>query len=126
MKLSTKSRYAVRSMIHLAQCKDVLSITEISNNQNISERYLELIFSQLKHSGLIKSIRGSRGGYQLAKPAHCITIYDIISTMEKDASIIRENKEKDVLKKILTKEIWNPIDKNIEDYLKSIKLSSLL
>ncbi|MGX8852948.1 RrF2 family transcriptional regulator [Amedibacillus sp. YH-ame10] len=126
MKLSTKSRYAVRSMIDLAAANQTLSIMEIGQNQNISERYLELIFAKLKKSGLLKSVRGSHGGYQLSRSADEITIYDIVHTMETNSSIVKVKESNDPLKCVLQREIWNPIDHNLEEYLKSIKLSSLL
>lgn len=126
MKLSTKSRYALRSMINIASADDVISISEISDLEKISERYLELIFSKLKHARLINSIRGSHGGYHLAKPANKITVYDILYIMENNASIIKDIPKNNLIKKVLYDEIWNPIDCNLECYLKSIKLSDLL
>ena len=76
MKLSTKSRYAARCLIDLAiYGKDhPLSITEIGAREEISERYLELIFATLKKAGFIASARGSQGGYQLIRPIESITI----------------------------------------------------
>lgn len=126
MKLSTKSRYAVRSMIDLAATDQTLSIMEIGQNQNISDRYLELIFAKLKKAGLVKSIRGSHGGYKLSRSAEEITVYDIVYTMETNSSIVKTKESRDPLKCMLQREIWNPIDHNLEKYLKSIKLSSLL
>ena len=72
MKLSTKSRYAARCLIDLAiYGKDhPLSITEIGAREEISERYLELIFATLKKAGFIASARGSQGGYQPVSYTH--------------------------------------------------------
>ena len=65
MKLSTKGRYGLRALIDLAQYsgETPVSITSISDRQNISERYLEQLMGMLKRSGLVKSIRGAGGGY---------------------------------------------------------------
>ena len=71
MKLSTKGRYGLRAMIDLAVYseKEPVSIQSIADRQNISERYLEQLMASLKKEGLVKSIRGANGGYQLARPA---------------------------------------------------------
>ena len=126
MKLSTKSRYAVRCMIALAESDHKTSISEISSQQEISERYLELIFSKLKKSGLVNSIRGSKGGYQLAKPAIDITIYDILEAVEKDMNIIKDVVEPTPMEAMLNDQIWQPTNHKIKNYLKSITLQSLL
>ncbi|MEG1475301.1 MAG: Rrf2 family transcriptional regulator [Longicatena sp.] len=128
MKLSTKSRYALRSILDLALngVERPLSIAEISERQNISERYLELIFSQLKKHGFIISSRGSKGGYSLAKPTNKITVFDIVNAMELDSSIVDKQSSKDPIKKILQREIWNPIDINLKTYLSDITLQDLL
>ena len=69
MKLSTKGRYGLRAMIDLAVYseKEPVSIQSIADRQNISERYLEQLMASLKKEGLVKSIRGANGGYQLAR-----------------------------------------------------------
>lgn len=128
MKLSTKSRYAVRSMINIALYgkEKPISIVDISNREDISERYLELIFAKLKKAGLIQSSRGSKGGYSLLKDADEITIYDIISVMEHGTSIVGEQDLSNPMKKMLCKEIWMPIDTNLRIFLSGIKLSDLL
>lgn len=128
MKLSTKSRYAVRSMINIALYakEKPISIVNISDRENISERYLELIFAKLKKAGLIHSSRGSRGGYSLSKDAKDITIQDIVTVMEHGSSIVREQDINDPLKKILCEQIWIPIDDKLYTFLSNIKLSDLL
>lgn len=84
MWLSTKGRYAVRIMIELGLHKkgEIISVKEISANQGISPQYVEQLLVKLRKAGLVKSIRGSNGGYQLAKEASDITSGDIIRTLE--------------------------------------------
>ena len=76
MKLTTKGRYAVMAMADLASYANdkPISLTEISLRQNISQSYLEQLFLKLKNKNLVKSIRGSNGGYILDKPASEIKI----------------------------------------------------
>lgn len=126
MKLSTKSRYALRSMIDIASKDGLISVSEISKLEDISERYLELIFSSLRSANFIRSVRGSHGGYILSKDPKDISVYDILKTMENDVCIVKSQKQEDPIKQMLQNEIWDPIDENLTSYLKGISLKSLL
>lgn len=128
MKLSTKSRYAVRSLIDIALFgkNKPLSVIEISSREDISERYLELIFAKLKKAGFITSSRGSHGGYSLAKDPNEITMQDIINVMELSSSIVDDQDTTDPLKQILYNEIWAPIDEKLDNYLSNITLQDLI
>ena len=84
MKLSTRGRYGLRAMIDMAQNQDsgpVVART-IAERQGISERYLEQLMVPLKRAGLVKSIRGSQGGYILGGDPEKITAGDIIRVLE--------------------------------------------
>jgi len=84
MKMSTKGRYAVRAMLDLAlQSGDGPTLSkDISKRQKISNMYLEQLFAQLKAGGLVRSIRGPKGGFILAKPPSQIRVIDILQVME--------------------------------------------
>lgn len=86
MKLSTKGRYGARAMLDLAlnYNKDgtPVALNGIAQRQEISEEYLEQIFSALRRSGLVESVRGAQGGYKLGRPANEITIGDILRVLE--------------------------------------------
>lgn len=84
MKISTKGRYALRLMIDLAQNKNTgnISLKDISKRQDISLKYLEQIASPLSKSGLIRSVRGSQGGYFLTKDPTQYTAKEIIEAIE--------------------------------------------
>ena len=84
MKLSTKGRYGVKAMVDLAinYGEQPISIKSISERQNISEYYLEQLFSSLRKAKLIKSVRGAQGGYILNRAPEEITIYDVINVLE--------------------------------------------
>lgn len=127
MKLSTKSRYAARCLIDLAIYgkERPLSITEIGSREQISERYLELIFATLKKAGFITSARGSQGGYQLIRPIESITIYEIIQLMENDTCIVSKQNETDPMKKMLMREVWTPIDDSLKLYLSELTIAEL-
>lgn len=84
MRVSTKGRYGLRAMIDMAQHmhQAPVSIKTIAERQNISESYLEQVFSTLKKGGLIRSSRGSCGGYSLSVPPGKITAGQVIKILE--------------------------------------------
>ena len=71
MLISTKGRYALRTMVDLALHADgePVKIKDIAKRQEISGKYLEQIISILSRAGYVRSIRGNQGGYYLARPA---------------------------------------------------------
>jgi Rrf2 family protein len=91
MKLSTRSRYGTRMMVDVAQhCKKgPVRIRDISKRQDISVKYLEQLIIPLKKAEFIKSVRGPKGGYLLAKPPEEITIGEIVRTLEGEISLTR-------------------------------------
>ena len=84
MKLTTKGRYAIIAMVDLAINSQLnpASLKDISNRQNISLSYLEQLFSKLRQSGLVKSIRGPGGGYLLNKDPSSLNLLDIITAVD--------------------------------------------
>jgi Rrf2 family iron-sulfur cluster assembly transcriptional regulator len=90
MRLSTKSRYGLRALFDIAyNCGDKPSqIQDISRRQQISPRYLEQIFQNLKRAGILKSKRGPQGGYCLAKKPDEITVLEILNATEQDVILV--------------------------------------
>lgn len=84
MKINSKIRYGLRTMIEIACCQDPSGILQkdIAKNQNISVKYLDYIISALKLKGLISNTRGRGSGYMLALPAEDITMLDIYTAFE--------------------------------------------
>lgn len=84
MKLTTKGRYGLVAMGVLKQNygKGPISLKKIATEKNISEAYLEQLFSTLKKHKLVKSIRGAQGGYELSKPPEKISIGEILKALE--------------------------------------------
>ena len=84
MKISTKGRYALRMMIDIAEQNDNerTPIKEISERQDISAKYLELIVTNLTRAGLLRSGRGSGGGYSLTKAPDQYTVGEILRAIE--------------------------------------------
>ena len=84
MRLTTKSRYAVTAMLDIAYYDrgNPISLPEIAERQGISLSYLEQLFSRLKKSGLVESIKGPGGGYKLSKNANDIVISEVIKAVD--------------------------------------------
>ena len=83
MKLSTTARYSLRALSDLCSSEDYepVSVSGIASRQNISVSYLEQLFAKLRRGGILESVRGSQGGYVLARPADEITIAEILQAI---------------------------------------------
>ncbi|HEY4744551.1 MAG TPA: RrF2 family transcriptional regulator [Desulfuromonadaceae bacterium] len=86
MRLTTKSRYGLRALFDIAyNCGSMpAQIQDISRRQQISPRYLEQIFQNLKRAGILKSKRGPQGGYCLARKPEEITVLEVLNATEQD------------------------------------------
>ena len=84
MKLSTRGRYTTKAIVDLAlnYTKGPALLREIAERQGISQRYLGQLIIPLAEAGLVKGIRGRRGGFILAKPPEEITLNEVISISE--------------------------------------------
>ena len=84
MRLNNRGRYAVAAILDLGMEEDSkpVSLKVISENQKISNSYLEQIFRQLREAGLVMSVLGARGGYKLSRSADSITISDVLIAVD--------------------------------------------
>lgn len=87
MKINTKVRYGLRTMVEIARNPDGILQKDISENQSISSKYLDQIIAGLKVAGLITSVAGKRSGYRLMHPIEEITVYDVYKAFEFDLNI---------------------------------------
>ena len=131
MSLSTKSRYGTRAMLDIAinYEKGPVSVKSIADRQGISVKYMEQLIPRLKVAGLIRSVRGARGGYTLSKDVHQINLRDIIDALEGSMFPVDcvDNPEIcDRAKKCVTYEIWKDIQDTINNLLDSITLDDMV
>lgn len=84
MRFSAKEQYGLRAMVELARHQDEgpVSLAEVAQVENLSLSYLEQIVIPLRRSGLLRSVRGARGGYVLARPPEGVTVGDVIRALE--------------------------------------------
>ena len=129
MKLTTKGRYAIISMVDLAMnaIDDPVPLRDISSRQNISLSYLEQLFSKLRLSGLVKSIRGPGGGYMLRKNPMYLNLLDIITAVDEkiDQTQCGGAMNCHQEKPCLTHFIWLDLNKKINEYMKGITLTDV-
>ena len=132
LKLSTRGRYGMRALCCLASNDNgkPLSIQTISDAEKIPLRYLEQIMSRLRRGGIVKSIRGPKGGYELCKKPFEISLDLILQVLEGSLAIVwcadtgkkrrctRENH-------CFTKGFWNLLNRGITDVLKQVTLADL-
>lgn len=131
MKISTKGRYGIKAMLQLALVyeKELISVRTISKKQNISELYLEQIFSVLRKAQLVKSIRGAKGGYSLTRPPKDITIKNIMDALEGPINIsdcIKEDANCDNLDRCATRVLWVKIRDSIDEIFSSVTLQDII
>ena len=129
MNISTKGRYAMRALAHVAasyaEGNKPVSIKTISEKENISSRYLENIFVTLRRAGILKSVKGEKGGFMLAKAPEQISLYDVIKAVEKRISATpctEDPKNCERGSKCRMKKLWAGLNKAVIDYLKGTSL----
>jgi Rrf2 family protein len=132
MKISTRGRYAVRLMLDLAQneADHYVTIKSISERQEISSKYLEQIISALSRAGFVKSIRGSQGGYKLARPASDYTIGMILRLIEGSlvpvACMDDDPNQCPRCETCVTLDVWKQIDDAVNGVVDHITLEDLV
>jgi len=119
--ISTKGVYGLTAMYELSKHQEdsPMQIKEISANANIPQNYLEQLLSKLRRAELVKSIRGARGGYILAKSPDEIKVVDILIALEDDIKIIDAKADNPILN------IFFEESKNSMKKIFDIKLSKL-
>ena len=130
MKLSTRSRYGMRAVLELAleYGKGPLQINTIAQREGISNKYLEQLVAILKSSGLLKSVRGPKGGYLLAKPPTQVTLYEVFRVLEGPMDIVDCLVHEDFCPRCsdcITRQVWSKIANAMVDVLDSITLQDL-
>ena len=133
MKISTKTRYGLRALIHIAEetANDedkLVRIKEISENQKLSVQYLEEILFKLKKSGIIVGKRGPNGGYRLNKEPKDISILEIFNILETDIKVVMCDKHNKncVRTDCRTLYLWEKLDTALSKILKETTLAELM
>jgi len=132
MRISGKGRYALAAVISMAQqyhSGENITVISISGKLGISKIYLEQAFSLLKRGGLVTSVKGAQGGYQLTRMPNQMTVLDVLSAVD---SALFEKAEETVLEKApdieaaMRLSAFDVLDRSVTDTLRKITLSDLI
>lgn len=130
MRISTKSRYGIRAILELAAeyGKGPLRIKSIGQRQGISVKYLEQLIAILKSAGFVRSIRGPKGGYILAKPPSEIKLADVFNTLEGPHVTVEcfEHQTCALCTNCATRRVWSEMQKAMVAVLESVTLQDLV
>jgi Rrf2 family cysteine metabolism transcriptional repressor len=132
MNISTKGRYGLRAMVDIAvhSLGDFIPLKIIAERQAISENYLEQVFSVLKKAKLVKSARGSQGGYTLAKVATKITVGEVLRILEGDLNISGDDDGvlglDKTIKVCINTMVWQKVNLQINNVVDSVTLQDLV
>lgn len=132
MKFSTKGRYGLRAMVDLAVHArgEHVALCSIAQRQGISTNYLEQVFSVLRKSGLVKSVKGAQGGYTLSDALENIKVGRILRALEGPLSVIDENAEnsgkRTSIQQCIQKCVWDKMNKSLNELADSLTLEDLV
>lgn len=134
IRLSTKGRYGTRLMLNLARHytnngHKAIILKNVSDEEDISIRYLEQIIIPLKIHKLVKSIRGAGGGYILARDPKEIHLSEILYALEGACCLVECVDDEDYCDRIpfcATYEIWKKASQMLKDYFNSVSLADLV
>lgn len=133
MKISTKGRYGLRALVEIALSgEEAVSISSISERQSISVSYLEQLLAKLRKAGLIKSIRGAQGGYQLNRNPEQISVGDVLRALEGDlrpvdcSELSEGTGECESADFCVTKYVWQKMNDSINETVNHISIAELM
>ncbi len=133
MKISTKGRYGLRILLDIAlyhTSGKPRIIREIAANQEISEKYISRLIVELRRAGFVKSVRGTNGGYILARRPGDIRVLDVIEVMEGPLSIVNCTTPGDRSchrsGSCPAQQLWCEINQKFRDVLAEYTLQTLL
>ena len=131
MRMSTKGRYGLRAMMDLAaNQKDEVPVflSDVAKRQEISEKYLEHIFTALRAAGLVRTVRGRKGGFLLSKPPREITAGAVITSLEGPCRLVDCVDKPNVCPRSATcasRDVWTLLGGKMDEFLSGFTLDQL-
>lgn len=131
MKISTRTRYGIRAAIELAQHyqKGPLQLRIIAERQSISVKYLEQLVAVLRSGGLVRSMRGARGGYLLARAPEQIRLSEVFHCLEGPVATTEEAVNQEMGEPSLdrvARKLWKRVESAVNNVLDSVTLQDML
>jgi Rrf2 family protein len=106
-----------------------MQVKTIAHRQDISVKYLEQLMAILKSAGFVRSIRGAKGGYILAKPANQIKLSDIFNALEGPVTTVECLENENYCARVadcVTRQVWAEVQQAIMNVLQSVTLQDLV
>ncbi len=130
MRLTTKGRYGLRLMLELAlrDGPGPVLVELLERRSGISGKYIHQLMLALKNAGLVRTVRGPRGGYELAKPAETITAYEVVSVLEGPpvpVECVTEPAACERAGACVTRDLWREVAAAVETVLRTATLAEL-
>lgn len=129
MWISTRAQYGLRALLEIARSEGPISLKLVAERQDISLHYLEQLAAGLRRAGFIRSVRGAKGGYQLARPASSITAYEVVLVMEGSiapVACVEADHECTSSNVCGTQDLWKRVDHVIREVLGASTVADLL
>ncbi len=131
MKISTKGRYGLRTLMDIAvhQAKGPVNLNDIAERQGISAKYLWQIVNLLKTAGLVRGTRGPKGGYILIRDPSDITLLDVIQILEGPVSLVECVDDPDFCVRVencVAHSVWEEVSQAVRAALRQITLAEIL
>ncbi|MDD6395744.1 MAG: Rrf2 family transcriptional regulator [Firmicutes bacterium] len=131
MKVSAKVEFGIAAIIDIAlysELGEAVTVYSIAKRQNISSKYLEQIITVLRQANLIRGLKGSKGGYVIARPTDKITFKEIINALDvtilNDMTYYGEEKDSEMIKTI-NDNLWNKMTGYLQDFAQNITLAEM-
>ncbi|MDR0839002.1 MAG: Rrf2 family transcriptional regulator [Oscillospiraceae bacterium] len=130
MKISTKTRHALRMMLDFAahQNDGFISLKEISTRMNVSKTYLEQIMIHLNKTDMLTAARGASGGYKLSRPADKYSVGEIFRAIDGNISLAAPDPTSDRsdIMSLTADEVWSSVERLVLEYLDSVTLQDII
>jgi Rrf2 family iron-sulfur cluster assembly transcriptional regulator len=132
MRITTRGRYALRASLALARLgKDgnPVSISSLSEEEDVSSVFLEQIFFKLRKAGIVSSVRGPGGGFCFAKDLSKLTVKEILDAAGEDLSVTLCDKHKENCDRIngcIAHKVWVGVTDMVNKYLRGLTIASIL
>lgn len=134
MNISTRGRYGLRALadMTLHAVNGPVALRVIAERQNLSESYLEQVFSSLRKAGIVRSVRGAQGGYELNRPANEISVGEILRVLEGPLSPVQcvdgsyPGVECEMEKTCLSRPFWEELNNVINRFLDETTLQDII
>ena len=131
MKISTKGRYGLRTLMDIAihQAQGPVNLHDIAERQGISSKYLWQIVNLLKTAGLVRGMRGPKGGYVLLRAPEAITLLDVIQILEGPISLVECVDDPTICARMnhcVAHTVWTEVSQSVRDALARVTLAEIL